>query len=126
MKPKKVLIVDDDDSIRKVAKLSLERIAGWEVICAESGRRGILLAERERPDAILLDVMMPELDGPNTFLLLQDNPLTRGVPVILLTAKVQAIDRKKFEGLGVASVLPKPFDPLTLSKQVAQSLGWEA
>ena len=76
----------------------------------------------ERPDAILLDVMMPGIDGPTTFKRLQDDPRTRGIPVILLTAKVQAADRHHFEKLGVAGMLTKPFDPMALSGQVAAIL----
>jgi CheY-like chemotaxis protein len=77
-----------------------------------------------QPDAILLDVMMPGMDGPATFRELQKNPATAHIPVMLLTAKVQATDRSRFADLGVKAVLVKPFDPLTLSQQVAGILGW--
>ena len=122
--PKRVLIVDDEDDIREVAQLSLEMMAGWQVLAASSGEEGIELAERERPDAILLDVMMPEMDGPTTYQRLQENPATSGIPVVLLTAKVQAADHRRFSALGVAGVLSKPFDPMQLASDVARVLGW--
>jgi CheY-like chemotaxis protein len=124
MDTKRILIVDDEDDIREIAKLSLEMVHGWEVLMAPSGGEGLSLAEVEKPDAILLDVMMPGMDGPTTFLRLQDNPATQDIPVILMTAKVQSADRQRFKRLGVASVISKPFDPLQLSAQVSAALGW--
>jgi CheY-like chemotaxis protein len=107
-----------------VAALSLETIAGWDVVLANSGRAGVEAAMKEQPDAILLDVMMPEMDGPTTFLKLQATPQTASIPVLLLTAKVQGSDQRRFAGLGVSGILFKPFDPLLLSKQVSDVLGW--
>lgn len=126
MDPKRILVVDDEDDIREVASMSLETISGYAVITARSGVEAIRLAQTEHPDAILLDVMMPEMDGPSTFRQLQSMPETSSIPVILLTAKVQANDRAKFASMGVAGVLPKPFDPMTLGAQVAEVLGWES
>ena len=80
------------------------------------------MARDERPDAILLDVMMPDLDGPATFSKLQADPQTRDIPVILLTAKAHTADRRRFAALGVAGVLTKPFDPTKLSDQVTAIL----
>ncbi|HVJ08227.1 MAG TPA: response regulator [Acidisarcina sp.] len=122
---RRVLIIDDEDDIRQVAALSLETVAGWEVSMASSGIEGIGRAASEKPDAILLDVMMPAMDGPTTFLELQKREETTGIPVVLLTAKVQGPDQKRFAGLGVAAVLFKPFDPLTLSRQISDALGWQ-
>lgn len=122
---RRVLIIDDEDDIREVAALSLETTANWKIFTASSGREGIKVAAAERPDAILMDVMMPEMDGPTTFKQLQLNPLTSGIPVVLLTAKVQGVDQRRFAGLGVAAVLVKPFDPLTLAQQIAGALGWQ-
>ena len=121
---RRVLIIDDDDDIRQVAALSLETVAGWDVYMASSGAEGIGRAATEKPDAILLDVMMPGMDGPATFRELQKNPATAHIPVMLLTAKVQATDRSRFADLGVKAVLVKPFDPMSLSQQVAEILGW--
>jgi CheY-like chemotaxis protein len=120
----KVLIIDDEDDIREVAALSLESVAGWEVITASSGSQGLARAVEHQPDAILLDVMMPGMDGPTTFRELRKNPATAKIPVLLLTAKVQSSDQRRFADLGVEAVLFKPFDPLTLSDQIAGVLGW--
>jgi CheY-like chemotaxis protein len=121
---RRILIVDDEDDIREVAQMSLEMVAGWEVIPARSGDEGVRLAARHRPDAILLDVMMPGMDGPATAGLLRGAPETAAIPVILLTAKVQPADRRRLEALGVAGVLAKPFDPMELANQVSGLLGW--
>ncbi|MHB1022011.1 MAG: response regulator [Acidobacteriaceae bacterium] len=121
---RRILIIDDEDDIRQVAALSLETVAGWEVFTANSGMQGIEKAAAEKPDAILLDVMMPQMDGPTTFQQMQQNPETSGIPVLLLTAKVQGVDQRRFANLGVAAVLFKPFDPLTLAEQISAVLGW--
>jgi len=123
---RRILIVDDEDDIREVAQMSLEMVAGWEVVPARSGDEGVRLAAEHRPDAILLDVMMPGMDGPATAALLRDRPETAAIPVILLTAKVQPADRRRLEALGVAGVLAKPFDPMELANQVSALLGWPA
>jgi CheY-like chemotaxis protein len=120
----RILIIDDEDDIREVAALSLETVAGWEVAMASSGAQGVMRAAEYRPDAILLDVMMPGMDGPSTFRELRKNPVTANIPVVLLTAKVQSNDQRRFADLGVEAVLFKPFDPLTLSTQIAGVLGW--
>jgi CheY-like chemotaxis protein len=122
----RILLIDDEDDIRAVAALTLEATAGWDVLTASSGAEGILTATAEQPEAILMDVMMPEMDGPTTFREMQKRPETANIPVILLTAKVQGVDQRRFTDLGVAAVLFKPFDPLTLAQQIAQVLNWEA
>jgi CheY-like chemotaxis protein len=122
--PHKILIIDDEDDIREVAALSLESIAGWVVVTASSGAQGLARAAEHQPDAILLDVMMPGMDGPTTFRELRKNPVTANIPVLLLTAKVQSSDQRRFADLGVESVLFKPFDPLTLADQISGVLGW--
>jgi CheY-like chemotaxis protein len=124
---RRILIIDDEDDIREVAALSLEAIAGWEILTASSGAAGIAIAAaaHTKPDAILMDVMMPEVDGPTTFGLMQQNPAVAGIPVLLLTAKVQGIDQRRFANLGVTAVLFKPFDPLTLAQQISDALGWK-
>jgi CheY-like chemotaxis protein len=121
---RRILIIDDEDDIREVAALSLESIAGWDVSTASSGAEGMRLASQNAPDAILMDVMMPAMDGPTTFKEMQKDPALAGIPVVLLTAKVQGVDQRRFAGLGVAAVLFKPFDPLTLADQMSAALGW--
>jgi len=123
--PRKILIIDDEEDIREVAALSLETVAGWEVIKASSGAQGVARAAEHRPDAILLDVMMPGMDGPSTFHELRKNPATARIPVLLLTAKVQGNDQRRFADLGVEAVLFKPFDPMTLPSQISGALGWK-
>ena len=121
-----VLIVDDDDSIREITQLALEMVGGWTVISANGGAQALELAHAHKPDAVLLDVMMPDMDGPTTFRHLQADEETRGIPVVLLTAKVQVGDRQVWDDLDVVGVIPKPFDPMTLATQVAELLGWKA
>jgi CheY-like chemotaxis protein len=121
----RILIIDDEDDIREVAAMSLETVAGWEVMVANSGAQGLTRAATYKPDAILLDVMMPGMDGPTTFRELRKNPATSKIPVLFLTAKVQATDRRRFADLGIHAVLVKPFDPLTLSVQISNALGWK-
>ncbi len=124
MKPKRVLVVDDEDDIREVAQVSMETVAGWEVLTASSGREGVARARVEQPDAILLDVMMPEMDGLATLQQLQADPATQHIPVIFLTARVLSGDRRRFAESGVKEVIAKPFDPLKLPDQMAKALGW--
>lgn len=121
---RRILIIDDEEDIRQVAALSLETMAGWDVVMASSGAQGLTQAIEHHPDAILLDVMMPGMDGPSTFRELRKNPATAHIPVLLLTAKVQSSDQRRFADLGVDAVLFKPFDPLTLSAQIGSALGW--
>ena len=121
---KRILVIDDEEDIREVAQLSLEMVAGWEVFTAASGSEGIAKAELHQPDAILLDVMMPDMDGPATYKKMQLQSSTQHIPVILLTAKVQPNDRRRFAELGVKGVIAKPFEPMMLASQVSQLLSW--
>ncbi|MFM6105872.1 MAG: response regulator [Sphaerospermopsis kisseleviana] len=124
MNKKRILVVDNEQYIQEVAKICLETVAGWEVLTASSGKEGIVQAENHQPDAILLDVMMPDMDGIAAFANLQANPNTKEIPVILLTAKIQAADRRRYAQLGMKSAIAKPFNPLELADQVASALGW--
>jgi CheY-like chemotaxis protein len=110
----KVLVVDDDPAIRRIAKLSLVRIGGMEVIEAETGDEALQRARGERPDAILLDVMMPGRDGPSTLFALRAEPLTASIPVVFLTATTAADEVERLRSFGAAGVLAKPFDPTKL------------
>ena len=124
MPPKQILVIDDEDDIREVAKLSLQLTESWTVCTANGGAAGTALALSAEPDAILLDVMMPDMDGPSTLRVLQGQRATKIIPVIFLTAKVQAADRQKFMQLGVRGIISKPFDPLTLGLQIKEMLSW--
>jgi CheY-like chemotaxis protein len=124
MTAKRILLVDDEDLIRVSTQICLEETGGWEVLTACSGCECLIQAEVEQPDAIFLDVMMPDMDGLTVFSKLQANPATQHIPVFLLTAKVQAAEQRQFAQLGVVGVIPKPFAPMSLAKQVAETLGW--
>lgn len=120
---KRILLIDDEASILAVARVGLKR-AGWSVLTAASGKEGIAKAETEQPDAIVLDVMMPEMDGLATLKQLQNNPLVKHIPVIFLTAKAQKTDRRRFYASGIKGFITKPFDPITLASQISGFLGW--
>ena len=125
MVTKHILIVDDEDDIREVAELALEAVGGWQVSTANSGLDGLAKAEAEQPDAILLDVMMPDMDGLETFQKLRANSATQNIPVILLTAKAQATDQHRFLEVGVTGIITKPFKAMMLADQVAELLSWD-
>jgi CheY-like chemotaxis protein len=118
-----VLVVDDSALIRQVAAMSLTG-PGWRVTAVESGEQAIDAAERDRPDAILLDVVMPDLDGPATLERLRAAEPTRDIPVVFLTARAEDDERRELRELGAAGVIAKPFDPAGLAGQVAETLGW--
>ena len=122
---KRVLIIDDEEAIQEVVQLSLELETDWEILTASSGKDGITRAAAERPDAILLDIMMPDMDGIVTLTQLRNYSQTQEIPVIFLTAKSQASERRHFSTMGVAGVIVKPFNSLTLAHQIANLLGWQ-
>ena len=113
-----VLIVDDDADIREVARLSLELVGGWTVFVADGGVDAIEQAKALSPDVILLDVMMPGIDGVATLRELADDPRTSQIPVIFLTAKTQLGERRRLEEAGACGLIAKPFDPLSLADDV--------
>ena len=115
-----ILVVDDDDEIREIVGLALEVMGGWTVLSADRGAGGLRLAREHVPDVVLLDVMMPEMDGPTMFSRMQLDPALRDIPVVLLTAKVQVGHVQVWDSLPVAGVIPKPFNPATLSEQIDQ------
>ncbi len=124
MSAKRILFIDDEDDIKTLAQFCLELEANWEMIGASNGKEGIEIAEKEKPDAILLDAMMPELDGIETLAKLRANPETKDIPTIFITAKAQASDRRRFYSAGAKGVINKPFDSLTLASQISGFLGW--
>lgn len=124
MTNKRILVIDDEDGIREIIQISLEAAAGWDVFTAASGIEGLEYAEASQPDAILLDVMMPDMDGPTTFRQLQANDKTKHIPTILLTAKAKTSERKQFIDLGVKGVITKPFKAMDLVKQIREILKW--
>ena len=115
---KKILFTDDDDDIRLIAKLSLGKVGKWEVVLCESGAEALDRARNEQPDVILLDIMMPDMDGLETFDALMADEETRAIPVIFITAKVQKQEVGNYLKRGVIGVIEKPFDPMTLADRV--------
>jgi DNA-binding response OmpR family regulator len=118
MSTRRILVIDDSNLILALAQLGLQGQAGWEVLTASSGRAGLKQAAAERPDAVLLDLVMPDLDGAATLQALRQADATREIPVILLTGREPASE------LPADGVIVKPFDPGTLAGQVAAKLGW--
>ncbi|MGE5817647.1 MAG: response regulator [Deltaproteobacteria bacterium] len=120
---KRILIIDDERDIRDVAEASLELVGRFAVVKEASGAAGLARARREQPDAISLDVMMPEMDGYETLKQLKEDDSVKAIPAILLTAKVQGpLSGQTAEAAGV---LFKPFDPMLLPAQIASILGWQ-
>lgn len=121
---KRILIIDDEETIQHVVQFGIQMISGWEVLKANSGSEGIHTAQTEQLDVILLDVMMPDMDGLNTFKKLQADPKTKKIPVIFLTAKAQTSEKRQFQDLGISGVITKPFNSLELPEQIAKILNW--
>jgi CheY-like chemotaxis protein len=119
----KILLIDDEDDSRIIAEMSLGTVGDFEVLLADNGRQGVALALSERPDAILLDVMMPGMDGPTTLASIRSKPEAQGIPIIFMTDKARS-EHEAYLALGVAGVIPKPFDPMTLATDVKEILGW--
>jgi two-component system, OmpR family, alkaline phosphatase synthesis response regulator PhoP len=124
MSTKRILVIDDEETIQTVVQFGIKLAAGWEVLIAGSGAQGIQTAQLEKPDVILLDVMMPAMDGIATFKKLQSHTETEQIPVILFTAKAQTAEKHQFHDLGVCGVITKPFNALHLPQQIARILHW--
>lgn len=122
---KRVLIIDDEADIRIVVRCCLEDIAGWEVITANSGKDGLTKVISESPDAILLDVMMPGMDGLAFLSALRNYVKEVSLPVVLLTAKISVIESPQFPDLNIKGVIAKPFEAFLLVEQFANFLGWK-
>lgn len=119
------LVVDDDPDIRLITELALARVAGWRVITADRARTGIELARTHHPSVVLMDLMMPEMDGIEAVRLLRADPLTADIPVVLVTAKSAVSgDEPPWSGVEIAGVIPKPFNPRTLAQEVSELVGW--
>ena len=114
----RVLYVEDDGDIRTIALLALETVGGLQVRACSSGADAVQAAPEFAPQLLLLDVMMPGMDGPTTLARLRELPATASVPVVFMTAKVQASEVEQYRALGAIGVITKPFDPMTLARQV--------
>ena len=120
--PQKVLYVEDDPDIRAVAEIALQDVGGFTTVICESGTEAVEKAPGFEPELILLDVMMPGMDGPATLQALRKLPGLERVPVIFMTARLQKSEIEEYLDLGALGVIPKPFDPMTLSEQIAAIL----
>ncbi|MDP3878567.1 MAG: response regulator [Methylobacter sp.] len=118
MNLQRILYVEDEPDIQAVAKLALEMVGGFQVMICSGGQQALDTVGSFAPDLILLDVMMPGMDGPATLQKLRANPSTASIPVIFLTAKVQPNEVAQYQALGALNVIAKPFDPMTLAAQV--------
>ncbi len=118
----KVLVIDDEEDMRMVAAMSLGELGGMEVLEASSAADGVNRARTEKPDVILLDLVMPEADGEAALRALQEDPATRGIPVIFLTGSGMAEEAERLRHGGARGVIYKPFDPLTLAGEVERIL----
>lgn len=114
----RILYVEDDADIRAVAELALETVGGFSVKSCSSGQEALLEGPDFAPELILLDVMMPGMDGPSTYRAMQQIPALKGRPVVFMTAKVQTEEIAFYRRLGAVEVIPKPFDPMTLADQI--------
>ncbi|WP_126456751.1 response regulator [Sulfuriflexus mobilis] len=114
----RILYVEDEPDIQAVAKLALEAVGGFTLEVCSSGQEALDKAEAFAPQLMLLDVMMPEMDGPTTMKKLREFPALANTPVIFMTAKVQPQEVKEYKDLGAVDVIAKPFDPMTLASNI--------
>ncbi|MBD2330040.1 response regulator [Alkalinema sp. FACHB-956] len=125
MGAKRILVVDNESYVREVTQISLQMMAGWEVTTAGSGQEALEKAAIESPDAILLDLMMPDMDGMTTLQHLQSQPETSHIPVIFMTGQANQPTDYADPDLAVTGFVSKPFDPLQLANQIANILSWD-
>ncbi|MGO4998715.1 response regulator [Oceanisphaera sp. W20_SRM_FM3] len=114
----RILYVEDDADIREIAQLALEMVGGFEVLLCTSGEQALLQAPAFTPQLILLDVMMPSMDGPSTLIALRQHPELAQIPIAFMTAKIQPQEIAAYKALGALDVIAKPFDPIKLPEQV--------
>lgn len=119
----RILYVEDEPDIQTVAKLALEMVGGFTVKICSSGQEALAETADFMPDLILLDVMMPGMDGPTTFNRLREQPIIAKIPIVFMTAKIQPSEIAYYKSLGAIDVIAKPFDPMTLADQIR--LIWE-
>lgn len=121
---RRILVVDDEERLRELVQACLEDLAGWKTFTAASGEECLQILKTTSVHVILLDVSMPGMDGAAVYQQLQADSTTQSIPVILLTARVLPSDRHRFAQMGVAGVITKPIEPLTLMVEISDILGW--
>jgi CheY-like chemotaxis protein len=114
----RIIVAEDDRDIRAVVELALRRVGGFEVTCCADGAAALELTLQLVPDLVLLDVMMPVMDGIETLERLKRSPATAHIPVVFMTARVQPNDLQRYYAHGALGVIAKPFDPMTLPQQL--------
>lgn len=124
MSAKLILLIDDEASVRELVHACLSDLAGWEVMMATSAQEGLKQLEIQRPDAILLDVLMPGMDAVTFLNRLHQSTIGNSIPVILLTVRASWFTPQKLQQLGVVKAIAKPFNPVTLPGMIAHALGW--
>lgn len=123
--PRTILLIDDEESVRELVQACLSDLAGWHVITAASAQAGLEQLATQRPDVILLDVLMPGMDAITFLERLQGSPSTASVPVLLLTVEAHWFTSQRLQQLGIVTAISKPFDPVTLSNTIAVALKWK-
>lgn len=124
MPAKTILLIDDEASVRELVQVCLSDLAGWDVVAVASAQKGLNQLTTQRPDAILLDVLMPGMDALTFVQRLHANPATQSIPVILLTVRARWFTPPKLQQLGIVEAIAKPFNPVTLPGTIAQALRW--
>lgn len=114
----------DDDDVRTITRLALVKVAGWQVVDTDRGAKALDLAREHRPAVVLLDLMMPEMDGIETARGLLDDPVTADIPIVMVTAKKSVGEAQPWDGVPVVGVIAKPFNPMTLADELVAMLGW--
>lgn len=114
----KVLCADDEEDILAIVQICLEMLPDLQVVCCRDGATAIAEAHRLQPDLVVLDVMMPGMDGPTAMRAIKADPQLKDTPVILMTARVQSAEIDRYLEMGAAGVIPKPFDPMTLANRI--------
>jgi CheY-like chemotaxis protein len=118
----KILYAEDEDDIRTIAKIALEDIGGFTVTYCQNGKEVLAALDAFQPDLLLLDVMMPEMDGPSTLKKIRENPKYNNIPAIFMTAKIQPAEVVLYHEMGVLEVIAKPFDPMQLAEMIRLAL----
>lgn len=115
---KRIICVDDDPEILDIIKMCLETLTTYEVVCCMNGKQLLETWQQNMPDFILLDVMMPEMDGTTVLKRLRENILLKKVPIVLMTARIQPTEVEEYIRMGATDIIPKPFDAMQLPKQI--------
>lgn len=115
---KKILYAEDEPDVQTVVELTVQTMSNYTIKICDNGKKLLECVQDYEPDLILLDVMMPEMDGPTTFKNLQENSQTKDIPVVFMTAKAQVHEIETFKQTGILGIITKPFDPISLCNEI--------